>query len=129
MAMAEERPSPGEKAQTLADRALREALRGVPQPQLSPFFDQRLAVLLARESRQRRSLRRWRWALQAYWLLAAAASAIIVAHLPMDARPLATSPVLLATLACGAILPSVILLSALRKDPIELVFEALDWLA
>jgi len=114
--------------QRAADRAVREAFGGVPEPQLSPFFDRRLGLRLAEERRRRRWLRRSRWALQLYWLSAAAAAAIILARLPMHAAALATSPVLLATLACGVILPGVLLLAALRKDPIQLVFEALDWL-
>jgi hypothetical protein len=64
--------------------------------------------------------------MQAYWLLAAAASAGIV--LQLGERGLASAPVLLGTLACGVILPGVLLLVALHKDPIELVFETLDWL-
>jgi hypothetical protein len=116
-----------EEEQAAADRAIREALGGVPEPRLSLFFDRRLEVRLARERLRKRSLRRWKRALQLYWLSAAAASAAIILRLPVDA--LASSPVLLATLACGAVLPSVLLLVALRKDPIELVFETLDWLA
>jgi anti-sigma factor RsiW len=125
--MAEE--CPGREEQAAADRAIREALRGVPEPQLSPFFERRLWVRLARERLRKRSLRRWKRALQLYWLSAAVASAVILLRLPTGAHSLASSPVLLVTLGCGAILPGVILLAALRKDPIELVFEALDWLA
>lgn len=125
--MAEE--CPGREEQAAADRAIREALRGVPQPQLSPFFDRRLWVRLARERLRKRSQRRWKRALQLYWLSAAVASAIIVLGLPMGAHSLTSSPVLLATLACGGILPTVLLLATLRKDPIELIFETLDWLA
>jgi hypothetical protein len=120
---------PGRDEQAAVDRALREALRGAPEPQLSPFFDRSLWVRLARERRRKRSLRLWKRALQLYWLSAAVASAVILLRLPTDAHCLASSPVLLATLGAGAILPGVILLAALRKDPIELVFEALDWLA
>jgi hypothetical protein len=126
--MTEEWPLLGEEQQAV-DRTVREALRGVAQPQLSPFFDQRLRGRLAAERRRRRSLRRLRRVLQLYWLLAAAASAVIVPRLPADAYALAASPVLLATLLCGAALPGIILLATLRKDPVELVFETLDWLA
>ena len=125
--MAEERPWTEEQA--AADRGIRAALRGVPEPQLSPCFERRLGVRLAGERLRRRSLRRWRRALQLYWLSAAVASAVIVVRLPMAAHSLASSPVLLAMVACGALLPSVILLAVLRKDPIELVFETLDWLS
>jgi len=109
------------------DLALRLALQGLPEPRLSPFFDRRLETRLVEERRRKRQRRRWRRALQAYWLLAAAASAVIVLHL--GERGLTIAPVLLGTLACGVILPGVLLLAALRKDPIELVFETLDWLA
>ena len=119
---------PGTEEQAAADRAIREVLRGVSEPQLSPFFDRRLWVRLARERARKRSLRRWKRALQLYWLSAAVASAIVVLRLPMGAHSLASSPVLLATLGCGAILPGVILLAALRKDPVELVFETIEWL-
>jgi hypothetical protein len=37
--------------------------------------------------------------------------------------------VLLATFAAGAILPVVLLLAALRMDPVDLLFETLDWLS
>ena len=124
--MAEE--CPGREEQAAADRAIREALRGVPEPRVSPFFERRLWVRLARERRRRRSLRRWKRALQLYWLSAAVASAIVVLRLPAGAHSLAGSPALLATLGCGAILPGVILLAALRKDPVELVFETIEWL-
>jgi hypothetical protein len=108
------------------DLALRQALRGVPEPRLSPFFDRRLETRLAGERRRKRQRRRWRRVLQAYWLLAASASGVIV--LQLGGRSFAAAPVLLGTLACGVILPGVLLLVALRKDPIELVFETLDWL-
>ena len=110
------------------DRAIREALRGVPDPLLSPFFGQRLRVRLASERLRKRSLRRWKRAFQLYWLSAAVASAIIVLRLTVDAHSPASLPVVFVTLACGAILPSVILLAILRKDPIDVVFETLDWL-
>jgi len=125
--MAEERP--GLREQAAADLALRETLRRVPEPWLSPFFDRRFEARLARERLRLRSLRRWRRALQLYWLSAVVASAVILLRLPMETHSLAGSPVLLATLACGAVLPGVLLLIALRKDPVELVFETLDWLA
>lgn len=114
--------------ETAADRAIREALGSVPEPQLSPFFERRLEVRLARERLRRRSRRRFKRALQLYWLSAAVVSAIIVLRSPMSAHSLAISPVLYMTLAGGAILPIVILLTALRKDPVELVFETLDLL-
>jgi hypothetical protein len=124
--MAEE--FPWRKEQAAADRAIREALGGIPEPRLSLFFDRRLEIRLARERLRKRSLRRWKRALQLYWLSAAVGSAVVVLRLPMDVDSVAGSPVLLATLACGAVLPSVLLLAALQKDPIELVFEMLDWL-
>jgi len=123
--VSEERPRTGERE--AVHRALGQALRGVPEPQLSPFFDRRLEARLAVERRRKRFLRRFRWALQVYWLLAAAASAVIV--LQLGTRGLASAPVLLGTLAVGVVLPSAVLLAVLRKDPIELVFETLDWLA
>jgi len=115
--------------QPAADRAIREALRGIPDPQLSPFFDRRLRIRLANERLRVRSLRRWKRAFQLYWLSSAVASVIIVLRATVDVHSLSASPVVFATLVCGAILPIVILLAALRKDPIELVFETLDWLA
>jgi hypothetical protein len=111
------------------DQTLRETLRGLPEPRLSPFFDGRFEARLGRERLRLRSLRRLRRALQLYWLSAVVASALIVLRLPMATQTLADSPVLLATLAGGAILPGVLLLIALGKDPVELVFETLDWLA
>ena len=115
--------------QAAADRSLRQALRGLAEPRLSPFFDRRLEARLARERQRLRSLQRWRQALQVYWLSVVVASAVIVVRLPMETHSLAGSPILLATLACGAVLPGVLLLLAVRKDPVELVFETLDWLA
>jgi hypothetical protein len=124
--MIENRPGMEDRAD---DRAIREALGGVPEPRLSPFFERRLEARLARERLRLRSLGRWRRALQLYWLTVVVASAVVVLRLPAETHSLAGSPVLLATLAGGAVLPGVLLLIALRKDPIELVFETLDWLA
>jgi len=120
---------PGLTDPAAADRAIREALRGVPEPRLSPDFDRQLGSRLAREALRKRSLRRWRRALELYWLSVVVVSAAIVLRLAPDARWLASSPVVVATLACGVVLPGVLLLLALRKDPVELVFETLDWLA
>jgi hypothetical protein len=117
------------RQEAAGDAVLLDAFRSVHPPQLSPFFDRRVLEALARERRIRQTRLRRRRILQLYWLLAAAASIVVVVHLPWREHSLATSPVLLATFAAGAILPVVLLLAALRRDPVDLLFETLDWLS
>ena len=63
------------------DALLREALGDAPVPELSPGFEARLARRLGREGREPLP-RSSRLLLAGYWLLAALASAAIVARTP-----------------------------------------------
>jgi hypothetical protein len=104
------------REQQAADRLLRETFRGVARPAPSLHFDRRLNEALAEERRRRRIARRAARLMQAYWLVAGAASLLIVLSLPWSESP-SGARIPLMILALVALLPAVLA----RTDLLDLI--------
>jgi hypothetical protein len=113
--------------QVRIDGLLRDHFQELAAPALTPGFSRKLRTRLAAERRKERVKRRWKHLLQTYWLFAALASAIIIARLPDPLGWLPDSQLLMPALLVIAAIPFGLLLRALKKDPIELVFTTFEW--